>query len=69
MESEKYCIIFTDLVKNDCGVRCLKWVNENTVVYGDEAGVLRLIDVRYTEDVHTLTEFPAAVHKLAVQSE
>lgn len=56
-------------MKNDCGVRCLKWVNENSVAYGDEAGVLRLIDVRNTEDVHILAEYPAAVHRLAVQSE
>ncbi|XP_026329585.1 methylosome protein 50-like [Hyposmocoma kahamanoa] len=58
-----------DLVTNDCGVRCLKWVTENSVVYGDEAGVLRLVDVRNTGDAHTLAEYPAAVHRLAVQSE
>lgn len=59
----------TDLVKNDCGVRCLQWLDENRLVYGDEAGVLRLVDIRNAEMVQKLTEFPAPVHRIAVHSE
>ncbi|XP_049866612.1 methylosome protein 50-like [Pectinophora gossypiella] len=58
----------TDLVKNNCGVRCLQWLDEYRVVYGDEAGILRLVDIRKTDDTNKLAEFPAAVHKVAVNS-
>ncbi|XP_063360036.1 methylosome protein WDR77-like [Cydia amplana] len=58
-----------DLVKNDCGIRCLQWIDENQLVYGDEAGVLRVMDVRHPEKVATLCDFPAPVHKVAVHPE
>ncbi|XP_073944143.1 methylosome protein WDR77-like [Choristoneura fumiferana] len=56
-----------DLVKNDCGIRCLQWFDENQLVYGDDAGVLRVVDARQPETVTTLCDFPAPVHKIAVQ--
>lgn len=59
----------TDLMKSDCGIRCLAWIDERRLLAGDEAGVLHLIDVRNTEDIIKIAEFPAAVHKLAVHSE
>ncbi|CAB3236453.1 unnamed protein product [Arctia plantaginis] len=58
-----------DLLKNDCCIRCLAWINEHCLVAGDEAGVLHFIDIRNTDSVVKITEFPAAVHKVAVQSE
>lgn len=59
----------SDLVKNDCGIRCLQWIDENQLVYGDEAGVLRVVDARQPEAVTTLCDFPAPVHKMAVRPE
>lgn len=56
-------------MKNDCCIRCLCWVDENRLVIGDEAGVMHLIDIRNPESVVIITQFPAAVHKLAVHSE
>lgn len=61
-------IFFVDLARNDCGIRCLQWLDENRLVYGDDAGVLRLLDIRNDEPLK-LTEFPAAVHKLAYNAE
>ncbi|XP_075969468.1 methylosome protein WDR77-like [Anticarsia gemmatalis] len=58
-----------DLLNNDCGIRCLAWIDDHRLVAGDEAGVLRLIDVRNTETDVKIAEFPAAVHKLSVHSE
>ncbi|KAI5641800.1 methylosome protein 50-like [Phthorimaea operculella] len=55
-----------DIIKNDCGVRCLQWVDENKIVYGDEAGALRIVDVRNTETKQDLAQFPAPVHRIAV---
>ncbi|KAM3963538.1 methylosome protein WDR77 [Aphomia sociella] len=58
-----------DLVKNDCGVRCLQWIDDNRLVYGDEAGVLSLVDARSPETTIKLSEFPAAIHKLVPHKE
>lgn len=54
-----------DVLQNDCGVRCLQWLNENHVIYGDEAGNISLIDVRNPLSSVKLAEFPAAVHKIS----
>ncbi|XP_059054295.1 methylosome protein WDR77-like [Achroia grisella] len=58
-----------DLVQNNCGIRCLQWIDENRLVFGDEAGVLSLVDARNPQEVTKLTEFPAAVHKLVAHRE
>ncbi|XP_013186477.2 methylosome protein WDR77 [Amyelois transitella] len=58
-----------DLVKNDCGVRCLQWINENKLIFGDEAGVLSLVDARNPKSIMRLMEFPAALHKIAVNKD
>ncbi|CAD0196734.1 unnamed protein product [Chrysodeixis includens] len=58
-----------DLLKNDCCIRCLAWLDENRLLMGDEAGVLHLSDVRNPDDVVKVTQFPAAVHKLVVHPE
>ncbi|XP_021189624.3 methylosome protein WDR77 [Helicoverpa armigera] len=58
-----------DLLKNDCCIRCIAWIDENRLIVGDEAGVLHLLDVRNTESDVKITEFPAAVHKLAVHTD
>ncbi|XP_052737650.1 methylosome protein 50-like [Bicyclus anynana] len=57
-----------DLAKNDCGIRCLQWLDENRLFFGDEAGALSMIDVRTPKHVTKLTEFPAPVHKICCQS-
>ncbi|CAH2093781.1 unnamed protein product [Euphydryas editha] len=59
----------TDLFKNDCGVRCLHWFDENHLIFGDEAGFISLIDIRKPGEVTKLIDFPAAVHKIVVQPE
>ncbi|XP_063821680.1 methylosome protein WDR77-like [Ostrinia nubilalis] len=58
-----------DLAKNSCGVRCLQWTDENSLIYGDEAGVMYLVDARKPETTIKLCEFPAAIHKLVVHTE
>ncbi|XP_045785127.1 methylosome protein 50-like [Maniola jurtina] len=58
-----------DLAKNNCGIRCLQWLDENRLFFGDEAGTLTLIDVRNPEQATKLAEFPAAIHKICVQAE
>ncbi|XP_039747314.1 methylosome protein 50-like [Pararge aegeria] len=58
-----------DLTRNDCGIRCLQWLDEYHLFFGDEAGALSLIDIRNPENVTKLTEFPAAIHKICVQPE
>ncbi|XP_041977822.1 methylosome protein 50-like [Aricia agestis] len=58
-----------DILKNDCGVRCVKWINENQLIYGDEAGVVGVVDVRNPNKSEKLAQLPAAVHKLTLQSE
>lgn len=58
-----------DLFKNDCGVRCLHWFDENHLIFGDEAGFISLIDVRKPGEATKLIVFPAAVHKIVVQPE
>ncbi|XP_053625621.1 methylosome protein WDR77-like [Plodia interpunctella] len=55
-----------DLVKNDCGVRCVQWINENKLIFGDESGVLSLVDARNPKSIIRLKEFPAAVHRIAI---
>ncbi|KAJ8725576.1 hypothetical protein PYW08_003759 [Mythimna loreyi] len=55
-----------EVLKNDCCIRCLSWIDENRLVVGDEAGLLRLLDIRNLETEIKITEFPAPVHKLAV---
>uniref|UniRef100_A0A2H1WH14 SFRICE_003040 n=1 Tax=Spodoptera frugiperda TaxID=7108 RepID=A0A2H1WH14_SPOFR len=55
-----------DIMKNDCSIYCLAWLDENRLAVGDEAGVLHLIDIRNTESKMKIAEFPAAVHKLVV---
>ncbi|XP_045542924.1 methylosome protein 50-like [Papilio machaon] len=57
-----------DIVKNNCGIRCLQWLDENCLVFGDDAGVLSLLDIRKPGDGTKLAEFPAAVHQIAVKS-
>lgn len=64
-----YFLVVSDLLKNDCCIRCLAWVNEHCLVAGDEAGVLHFIDIRNTDNVVKLAEFPAAVHKVAMHPE
>ncbi|XP_032514058.2 methylosome protein WDR77-like [Danaus plexippus] len=56
-----------DLLKNDCGIRCLQWYDEEHILFGDESGVLSLIDVRNPENKIKLAEFPAAIHKINIQ--
>lgn len=58
-----------DLVQNNCGVRCLQWIDDNKLVFGDEAGVLSLVDARNPQNTTKLMEFPAAVHKLVTHKE
>lgn len=58
-----------DLLKNNCCIRCLAWIDEHRLVAGDEAGILYLIDVRNPETSTKLAEFPAAIHRVAAQSE
>ncbi|XP_072944086.1 methylosome protein WDR77-like [Epargyreus clarus] len=58
-----------DVLKNDCGVRCAQWLDENKLIFGDEAGILRLVDIRNPEGALKLTEFPAAVHRVNIDSE
>ncbi|CAG9783669.1 unnamed protein product [Diatraea saccharalis] len=58
-----------NLAKNNCGIRCLQWLDENRIIFGDEGGVLSLIDIRIPEDFTKLTEFPAAIHKIKVHPE
>ncbi|XP_050344804.1 methylosome protein 50-like [Nymphalis io] len=56
-----------ELFKNDCGVRCLQWFDENNLIFGDEAGFISLIDIRKPEIATKLIELPAAVHKVVIQ--
>lgn len=58
-----------DIMKNDCSIYCLAWLDENRLAVGDEAGVLHLVDIRNTENKLKIAEFPAAVHKLVVHPE
>ncbi|CAH2074137.1 unnamed protein product, partial [Iphiclides podalirius] len=58
-----------EVIENDCAVRCLKWLDENYLIFGDDAGVLSLLDIRMPGASTKLTEFPAAVHHIAVQPE
>lgn len=64
--------MFTGLGKNDCAVRALQWINEFTIIFGDDAGVLGLYDVRNAQQqkqsMIKLCEFPAGIHKLAVNA-
>lgn len=56
---------FLDIAKNDCGIRCMQWLDGNKMLFGDEAGILKLLDIRNSDAPLKLTEFPAAVHRLA----
>ncbi|KAJ0183933.1 hypothetical protein K1T71_000356 [Dendrolimus kikuchii] len=58
-----------ELHVSDCSIRCLAWINENQLIFGNEAGALKLVDIRNPDTVTKLTEFPAAVHRLAVNSD
>ncbi|KAL0893805.1 hypothetical protein ABMA27_013935 [Loxostege sticticalis] len=58
-----------DLAKNNCSVRCLQWIDENKLIFGDEAGVMYSVDARNPETPTKLYDFPAAVHRLAVHPE
>lgn len=57
-----------DLFKNDCGISCMQWLDEDRLVFGDEVGILRLLDIRNNE-IMKLTQFPAAVCKLAYNAD
>ncbi|KAL4702513.1 hypothetical protein ACJJTC_001398 [Scirpophaga incertulas] len=59
----------SDLAKNNSNVRCLQWLDENNVIFADEGGVLSLIDIRKTNDIVKLSEFPAAVHRILIHPE
>ncbi|CAF4773527.1 unnamed protein product [Pieris macdunnoughi] len=54
-----------DVIENNCGVRCLLWIEENKLLFGDESGQLSLIDLRDSKSVIKLHEFPAPVHRIA----
>ncbi|XP_050671215.1 methylosome protein 50-like isoform X2 [Leptidea sinapis] len=59
------------LVNNDA-VRCVQWLDEHHVMFGDEAGSLKLVDSRNIQDgksTKTLHEFPVPVHKIEVERE
>lgn len=58
-----------DITKNDCSIRCLQWVDENKLLFGDEAGMLYSVDIRYVDSTLKLFEFPAAVHKIFLNPE
>ncbi|CAK1552119.1 unnamed protein product [Leptosia nina] len=58
-----------DVIENDCGIRCLQWIEENKIIFGDEAGVLGLIDLRNSDNVVKLHEFPASVHQISYNPE
>ncbi|KAG6449555.1 methylosome protein 50 isoform X2 [Manduca sexta] len=58
-----------DLYQNNCGVRCLQWIDVNKIIFGDEAGILSIVDVRSLETTLNITEFPAAIHKIAIHPE
>ncbi|XP_068629900.1 methylosome protein WDR77-like [Battus philenor] len=58
-----------DVLQNDCGIRCLKWLDENSLIFGDDAGTLSLLDVRMPGRSTKLTQFPAAVHQFEFQPE
>ncbi|KAJ0181622.1 hypothetical protein K1T71_002344 [Dendrolimus kikuchii] len=55
-----------ELHVSDCSIRCLAWLNENQLIFGNEAGTLKFVDIRNPDIITKLTEFPAAVHRLAV---
>lgn len=54
-----------ELYVNDCCIRCLEWYSENQLIFGDEAGMIKLVDIRNTEEVIKLAQFPAAVHRMS----
>ncbi|CAK1582013.1 unnamed protein product [Parnassius mnemosyne] len=57
-----------DVIKNDCGIRCLRWIDEYRLLFGDEAGWISLVDIRKPGVSVKLVEFPAAVHQIVIQS-
>jgi hypothetical protein len=58
-----------DVAKNNCGVRCLQWLDDNRIIFGDEGGILSLVDVRQPEIISKLSGFPAAIHKIVFHPE
>ncbi|XP_038215797.1 methylosome protein 50-like [Zerene cesonia] len=58
-----------DVIENDCGIRCLQWIEENKIVFGDESGMLALIDVRNSDNVIKLCKFPASIHRISFNPE
>lgn len=56
-----------DVVESDCGIRCVKWLDEHTLIYGNEAGALCSVDVRNTSTINTLDTLFAPIHRVIVK--
>ncbi|GBP59197.1 Methylosome protein 50 [Eumeta japonica] len=57
-----------DVAKSDSGVRCVQWLDENWLVFGDDSGVLSSVDLRQPGNSVPLLTFPNSVHRVTIQN-